>query len=189
MPTSRGVFRRLRCCVCLGLVVALATLSLSGCFGRFPLTRAVYNGNRNVYGSVEGDNTQRKLAQSVVMWLFIPIYAGASIGDMVVFNLIEFWTGSRTDISYNQETDGTKVALSPSEDGREVTLTLSRDDKIVAQKHFVKVSDTEFEVRNPYGQLDGKVIRGQDGSLSLTNSEGVVVQNISTQEVAVLGQM
>jgi hypothetical protein len=171
------------------LVVSLATLSLSGCFGGFPLTHAVYKGNRNVYGSVDGDNTQRKMAQSAVMWLFIPIYAGAAVGDIVVFNLIEFWTGSQTDISYNQETDGTKVALSPSADGREVTLTLSRDDKIVTQKRFVKVSDTVFEVRDPYGQLDGKVIRGQDGSLSLTNSEGVVVQNISTQEVAALGQM
>ncbi|HNY28162.1 MAG TPA: DUF3332 family protein [Candidatus Sumerlaeota bacterium] len=164
-------------------------LSLGGCFGRFPLTRAVYNGNRNIYDSVEGSSMQRKLAQSVVMWLFIPVYAGTSIGDVVVFNLIEFWTGSQTNLSYNQEKDGTRVALSPSADGREVTLTLSRDTRIVAQKHFVRISETEYEIRNPYGQIEGRVIRGQDGSLSLTDAEGRVFQNVSAQELATLGEI
>jgi hypothetical protein len=173
----------------MGLLVTMAPLALSGCFGRFPLTRAVYHGNRNVYGSVGGEDMRRKLAQSVVMWVFIPVYAGAVVGDMVVFNLIEFWTGSQTDVSYNHEANGTKVALSPSKDGREVTLTVSHQGKIVTQEHFVKVSDREFEVRNPDGRLDGKVTRGQDGSLCLTDSKGAVIQNISTRELAALGEI
>src|SRR5690242_401138 len=138
MVTSFEMFKRLRRILCLGLLVTLAPLTLSGCFGHFPLTRAVYNGNRNVYGSVEGDNTQRKMAQSAVMWVFIPVYAGAGIGDMVVFNLIEFWTGSKTDLAVNHEANGTKVALTPTKDGREVTLSLSQQ---------------------------GRIARGQDGSL------------------------
>jgi len=139
-------------------------------------------------GSVEGDNTQRKLAQSAVMWVFIPVYAGAAIGDMVVFNLIEFWTGSRTEVSYNHEANGTKVALTPSKgqaggyaDG--VASGQDRDPGAVRQ-----VSDREFEVRNPEGRLDGKITRGQDGSLCLTDSTGVVIQNISTRELAALGK-
>ncbi len=82
-------------------ILSLVPLAM-GCFGHFPMTSAVYQGNRNVYGSVEGDNTQRKMAQSAVMWVFLPIYAGAAIGDMAVFNLIEFWTGSQTNVSQNQ---------------------------------------------------------------------------------------
>lgn len=116
MITSVGMIKHLRRILCLGLLVTLAPLTLSGCFGNFPMTRAVYNGNRNVYGSVEGDNTQRKIAQSAVMWVFIPIYAGAGIGDMVVFNMIEFWTGSKTDLAYSPEANGTKVALVPSQE-------------------------------------------------------------------------
>lgn len=173
--------------VCLVLVVTLAMLSLNGCFGRFPLTRAVHNGNRNVYDSVEGDNTQRKLAQSVVMWLLSPIYVGTIIGDVAVFNLIEFWTGSQTSISYNQESDGTRVALSSSADGQTVTLTVSREGEVVTQRAFVKVSDRKFEVLDPYGRLDGQVIRGEDGSVSLMNAEGHVTRTISPQELAVLG--
>jgi hypothetical protein len=173
--------------VCLVLVVTLAMLSLNGCFGRFPLTRAVHNGNRNVYDSVEGDSTQRKLAQSVVMWLLSPIYVGTIIGDVAVFNLIEFWTGSQTSISYNQESDGTRVALSSSEDGQAVTLTVSREGQIVVQKQFVKVSDRKFEVLDSCGRLDGQVMRGEDGSISLVNAEGSVTQTLSSQELAALG--
>ena len=184
----RGSITRHRRALLYAVLLSCATLATS-CFGRFPMTRAVYNGNRNVYGSVGGDNTQRKMAQSVVMWLFIPVYAGAAVGDMVVFNLIEFWTGSRTDVSYNHEANGTKVALTPSEDGREVTLTVLQQDQIVTQEHFVKISDREFEVRDPAGQLDGKITRDQDGSLRLTDAKGAVIQNISMRELAALGEI
>jgi len=130
----------LRRTLCLGLLAIMAPLTLSGCFGHFPMTRAVYNGNQNVYSSVEGDNTQRKLAQSTVMWVFIPIYAGAAVGDMVVFNLIEFWTGAKTDVSYSDEANGTKVALSPAKEGREAVLRVSRDGKPLTEQDVVKGS-------------------------------------------------
>ena len=110
-----GSIKRHRRALVYAALLSCAPLAL-GCFGSFPMTKAVYHGNRNVYGSVEGDRTQRKLAQSVVMWVFIPVYAVASAGDMVAFNLIEFWTGARTDVAYNQAADGTKVALSLSKD-------------------------------------------------------------------------
>jgi hypothetical protein len=189
MSTFAGEGRKWRRFVGLGLIVALAIPSLNGCYGRFPLTRAVHKGNQNVYDAVEGDNTQRKMAQSAVMWLLLPVYAGTLIGDVVVFNLIEFWTGSQTNITYNQESDGTRVALSSSEDGREMTLTMLRDDKIVVQKHFIRVSATECKVLNSSGQVEGRVTRSQDGSLLLTNAEGVTVQNFSAPELAVLGKI
>lgn len=173
----------------LGLLVALAPLALGGCFGGFPMTKAVYHGNRNVYSSVEGDRTQRKLAQSGVMWLFIPVYAGAAVGDMVVFNLIEFWTGTQTDLAYNHEASGTKVVLVPSKGGQEVALTVSQQGQIVTQAKIVQISDQEFEVRNAEGLLDGKITRRQDGSLCLTDPKGTVIQDLSAQELAALGKI
>lgn len=128
MLTSNGMMRRY---CCLGLVVMVTQLGLTGCFGNFPMTKAVYHGNGNVYSSVEGDNTQRKMAQSAVMWVFIPVYVVASVGDMVVFNLIEFWTGSRTEVSYNNEANNdTAVALIPSRNGREAVLTVGRNGNL-----------------------------------------------------------
>jgi hypothetical protein len=80
------------------LLLLMVSLTLTGgCFGRFPLTRAIYNANASVGGDVGSDRTQAKLAQTAVMWVFviIPVYSVGMIGDALVFNAIEFWTGNR----------------------------------------------------------------------------------------------
>ncbi len=68
-------------------LLVLITSSLTGCFGSFGLTKKVYNANKNVGG---------KFVQTLVMYLFyiIPVYAVASFVDLVLFNLIEFWSGT-----------------------------------------------------------------------------------------------
>jgi hypothetical protein len=68
-------------------LLLLVTSSLTGCFGSFGLTKKIYNANKNIGG---------KVAQTLVMYLFyiIPVYAVASFIDLVLFNLIEFWSGS-----------------------------------------------------------------------------------------------
>jgi hypothetical protein len=68
-------------------LLVLITSSLTGCFGSFGLTKKIYNVNKSVGG---------KVAQTLVMYLFyfIPVYAVASFIDLVLFNLIEFWSGS-----------------------------------------------------------------------------------------------
>ena len=69
------------------LIVSLLMVSLSGCFGSFSLTRKVYDLNKSV-----GD----KFVQSLVMWvlMIIPVYGFASFVDVVILNLIEFWSGA-----------------------------------------------------------------------------------------------
>ncbi len=69
------------------LVSVLLLISLSGCFGNFALTRKAYQFNQNV-----GD----KWVQQIVFWLmnFVPVYNAAAALDVVLFNTIEFWTGS-----------------------------------------------------------------------------------------------
>lgn len=68
-------------------LLLLVTSSLSGCFGSFGLTKKIYNANKNVGG---------KFVQTLVMYVFmiIPVYGIASFLDIVLFNLIEFWSGS-----------------------------------------------------------------------------------------------
>lgn len=186
MLTSGGMIRRLLRNLCLGLLVTMAPLALSGCFGYFPMTKAVYHGNRNVYSSVEGDNTQRKLAQSVVMWVFIPIYAGAAVGDMVVFNLIEFWTGARTDVSYNHEANGTKVALTPSREGREAVLTVSRNGRLLTEQHVVKVGANDFEMRDASGTLTGTIHRTTAGGIQWADAQGGIIRTLTARDLAAL---
>lgn len=69
------------------LVSALLLISLSGCFGNFALTRKAYQFNESV-----GD----KWVQQVVFWIMniVPVYYAAGVLDVVLFNTVEFWTGS-----------------------------------------------------------------------------------------------
>lgn len=72
-------------------ILASSILSLSvlntGCYGSFPLTKMVYKFNGQI------DN---KFGKQILFWVFciLPVYAIGGIGDIFIFNLIQFWTGS-----------------------------------------------------------------------------------------------
>lgn len=71
-------------------ILAMGSLivSQSGCFGEFALVRKVYNFNQDVSSS--------KFVRSLLFWVMniIPVYGVASFLDVIIFNLIEFWSGS-----------------------------------------------------------------------------------------------
>ncbi len=73
--------------ISLTLVAVLLLITLSGCFGNFALTRKAYQFNESVGG---------KWTQQIVFWLmnFVPVYNAAASLDVILFNTIEFWTGS-----------------------------------------------------------------------------------------------
>ncbi len=63
-------------------------ITQTGCFGSFALIQKVYEFNDDV-----SDN---KFVKSLVFWVMaiIPVYGIAGFLDVVIFNLIEFWSGS-----------------------------------------------------------------------------------------------
>ncbi len=69
------------------MFLSMCILALTGCYGKFNLTRKVYEIN----GSVKD-----KFLRSAVTWAFIiiPVYGIAALLDFIVFNTVEFWTGS-----------------------------------------------------------------------------------------------
>lgn len=69
-------------------VLSAMTASLSGCFGEFALTRKVYSWNDGVSDS--------RFVKTFVFWglSIIPVYGVAGLADLIIFNLLEFWTGS-----------------------------------------------------------------------------------------------
>lgn len=72
----------------LALMLGSVVITQTGCFGEFALVKKVYNWNDGV-----SDN---KFVKSLVFWVLniIPIYGIAGLLDAVIFNLIEFWSGS-----------------------------------------------------------------------------------------------
>ncbi len=77
---------RLRSLVLSGLCAASAAAPLAGCYGSFTLTKKLHRWN----GSLGN-----KFAESAVMWalVIIPVYELSLLGDFLLFNLIEFWSG------------------------------------------------------------------------------------------------
>ena len=69
-----------------GLGVLALTLFASGCYGPFNLTRRLYQWNGQV-----GTKWEREFMFILLAWA--PVYGLAVLGDAVVFNSMEFWTG------------------------------------------------------------------------------------------------
>ncbi|MEZ4740326.1 MAG: DUF3332 domain-containing protein, partial [Flavobacteriales bacterium] len=72
------------------LFIALSSLLVTqtGCFGSFQLTKNIYDWNDGV--------SSDKFVKSLVFWglCIIPVYEIGALVDIVIFNLIEFWSGS-----------------------------------------------------------------------------------------------
>lgn len=62
-------------------------ISQTGCFGSFALVKKVYSAN---------DSVNNKFIKTLLFYVLniVPVYGVASFIDIVILNLIEFWTGS-----------------------------------------------------------------------------------------------
>ena len=70
-----------------GIALAFAGLTtvMSGCYGQFALVDTLYKANGNV---------ENKWARSglTALLVILPVYEFAGLGDVIIFNPIEFWT-------------------------------------------------------------------------------------------------
>lgn len=115
-------------------VVALAValgLAGSGCFGSFNLTRKLYQWNN----TVSQDKWIKEAVFIVFVW--VPVYGLAGLGDAVLFNTIEFWNG--------------KNPIDMKADGRSVqTRRVVRRDAGAVLKHLVSADAEAFEIEQFY---------------------------------------
>ncbi len=98
--------------IALVLVAALGAFS-AGCFGKFQLTRKVYDINQSI---------DEKYVRSAATWIFVvvQVYTVAALLDFIVFNVIEFWSGE------NPVAAAPVTKVYAQGDGKAV-LTLARD--------------------------------------------------------------
>lgn len=68
------------------MLVLMSLSTLSGCYGKFALTKKVYEANGQV---------SDRFLRSGLTWvlIFIPVYEVATLVDFIAFNTIEFWSG------------------------------------------------------------------------------------------------
>lgn len=102
------------------LGVALATTSLlfsSGCMGSFTLTKKIYRWNQHV----SGDRWANEIV--FLVGLILPVYSLSLLADGVIFNSIQWWTGSNPVAAAGQQkrvvgADGSLAVMTLQADGR-----------------------------------------------------------------------
>jgi Domain of unknown function (DUF3332) len=164
--------------ICTVLLVAFAITSFA-CFGQFPLTHIVYQAN--------GEITDNDLGQSIILWVFLilPVYWFAMLGDALIFNLIEFWSGENPIQAGVVQSDGLyETAMTVSEDGSTMTMTISREGSVVSEVTSVEVAPGVYELRDTEGLVLGLVQRTAEGNLDLCDAEGNVLRTISADQIA-----
>jgi hypothetical protein len=117
----------------------IVTLLLSSfltwnCFGKFAITRKLYQFVDGI--NLEGQSSLlNKFVKSVVMWLcfIFPVAGLAFAVDLIVINLIEFWTGdnivdsSKSAINSKTLSPGKNLSFESAEKGTKLTMARSAD--------------------------------------------------------------
>jgi hypothetical protein len=137
-------------------LVGLTAVAASGCFGSFHLTRSVYGFNAKLDNGV---------VRSLVMWglVIIPVYELAALGDILIFNVVEFWSGKSAEAARTLP-DGTRVAFAPVSPGV-LRVSLARGGRTEVLE-FVKLGERAGSLRRLDGPVLVTVEQAADGSLA-----------------------
>lgn len=152
------------------LAVALAGSS-SGCFGSFAATRALYDFNEGA----SGDGIVRSLV--MVALLIIPAYELFALGDILIFNTLEFWTGDNP-IAMGERGGDAVAKLETAVDERGA-LTLKQGG---VEYVLAPIGDGRYVVRRGEREL-GLLELGEDGALMLFDVNGQPMRVIDANEV------
>lgn len=171
-----GMAHRWRRAVAVVVVVALVVPLVAGCYGPFPLTRAVYQAN----GSIGND-----VVRQVVFWVFVilPVYSVSTLADALVLNVVDFWVGETVGVSAITDESGNALVVEPDGPERAV-LTVRREDGQPVRLRLERVSDRLCEVRDAEGRLLGRAARTADGGLRLTDAKCRSVVTLTARELA-----
>ncbi|CAG0995357.1 hypothetical protein GEOBC_02612 [Geobacteraceae bacterium] len=115
--------------VALVLLAIMSSTSLCGCYGKFALTRKIYQVNGQV---------RDKYLRSALTWVFIivPVYGVAALADFIAFNTIEFWSGrnpvAEGEKEFQYVEGDTRFAIHARKEGNTVTYVI---DHFVGDRH------------------------------------------------------
>ena len=158
------------------LIVLLIMIPfLSSCFGTFFLTRSIHKINK-----IPPTN----FLENIFYWVLIivPVYEAAILVDMIVFNLLEFWSGAEFQMSEVVKPDGTRIVLQPTPDGQQATLTHSREDQIISQIKFVRIDDSNMKVLDANNNLLGSVAVTESDLILMRDQYGQLVSKVSREQ-------
>lgn len=124
------------------LIALTVVVSMAQCFGGFALTKKLYTFNKSIMSNDQA--FAGKFVRTLVMWIMaiIPVYGIGMFLDLLIFNLIEFWTGSQ--VLTQAPNSDSKVSFEMVNDN-EMKVTIK--DATISSFHVFKDKPGEFFVK------------------------------------------
>jgi hypothetical protein len=173
------------------MCIALFSVQVSGCFGKFALTRAIWDFNNNV-----SPNKFIKWLVFLVL-VVVPVYGIGTLVDALVINSLEFWTGSNpvesADASGSPQErvvrlgpgDTLRLSREPGSDVMKVEL--EREGQPTLVRYFEPLEDG-MAVRDDAGAVLLQAREQLDGAVTVTDAAGATMAVHSPADVAKVRQ-
>jgi len=159
---------RIKKFICAVVLAAFVGVSVGGCYGSY----ALFNNVKKWNGTIGN-----KWVNSVVhlVLLIVPAYEICLFADIILFNTIEFWTGSNPiamggDTYQETDANGNKVYAVKNTDG---TLSVTMTDANGNKADFTLVRD-----ENVIRAVDAK---GEVIATQIVNNEGEIVAEVASR--------
>ncbi len=176
---------RYRKAVALVLAMSVGIVFSAGCYGKFQLTRSLYEVNRSV---------EDKYLRTVLTWVLIIPYGIAGLLDFAVFNLIEFWSGENPIVGAAQTRtfaagdDKAVMTVSREEGATVATIEKYRGDRLVSALRIRDdgsgpVTSTVYENGNVSATMTATPLR--DGSVSVETVSAAGTETVRFSPAAV----
>ncbi|HUT85471.1 MAG TPA: DUF3332 family protein [Elusimicrobiales bacterium] len=76
------------------MALILGMFSMTGCYGKFKLTSGLNGVVTNISKGEKPGTGKHWVAEGLfLLFAILPVYAIAILGDAIIFNSVEFWTG------------------------------------------------------------------------------------------------
>ena len=119
------------------LVISLLILSVfltGNCFGKFSLVRKIYDINADITFGQQGKLGGIIKSIFMILFLILQVYSISSFVDIILFNVIEFWT-DKNPLALNEKTNEELVSnngtsITKKINGNRMDLVIKSNEKI-----------------------------------------------------------
>jgi len=148
------------------LVLAAVAFTQTACFGSFAATRALYNFNKGV--------SQDKWLQELVFLglIILPAYSLFALGDVIIFNSIEFWGGNNPIRADGEPPRVREVMLADGSVARFVDDDAGRRIEHGDKTWFLVEREGGLALVDEAGNVLSSVREGENGAVIAADAEG-----------------